>query len=86
MVDRIRHHLMPNVTRKRRFRCGRRWRSELLAKAPEFTGLKEKSVLVRETLKALIEREGALRLARLGAASAIWRSRDDGGWHEGDTG
>ena len=41
---------------------------ELLAKAQAFTGLKEKSVLVREALKALIERESARRLARLGGS------------------
>jgi Arc/MetJ family transcription regulator len=39
---------------------------ELLAKAQEYTGLKEKSALVREALKALVEREAARRLARLG--------------------
>jgi Arc/MetJ family transcription regulator len=39
---------------------------ELLAKAQEYTGLTEKSALVREALKALIERESARRLARLG--------------------
>ncbi len=39
---------------------------DLLAKARDFTGLKEKSSLVREALKALIERESARRLARLG--------------------
>jgi len=39
---------------------------ELLAEAQAFTGLKEKSALVREALKALIERESARRLARLG--------------------
>lgn len=39
---------------------------ELVAKAQEYTGLKEKSALVREALKALIEREAARRLARLG--------------------
>lgn len=39
---------------------------ELVAKAQAFTGLTEKSSLVREALKALIERESALRLARLG--------------------
>lgn len=39
---------------------------ELLAKAQAFTGLKEKSALVREALKALIERESARRSARLG--------------------
>jgi Arc/MetJ family transcription regulator len=39
---------------------------EMLAKAQAFTGLTEKSALVREALKALIERESARRLARLG--------------------
>jgi Arc/MetJ family transcription regulator len=39
---------------------------DLLAKAEAFTGLKEKSALVREALKALVERESARRLARLG--------------------
>jgi len=39
---------------------------ELLAEAEAFTGLKEKTALVREGLKALIERESARRLARLG--------------------
>jgi Arc/MetJ family transcription regulator len=41
---------------------------ELLAKAQAFTGLREKSALVREALKALIERESAKRLARLGGS------------------
>jgi Arc/MetJ family transcription regulator len=41
---------------------------ELLAKAQAFTGLQEKSALVREALKALIERESARRLARLGGS------------------
>lgn len=40
----------------------------LLAKAQAFTGLKEKSALVREALKALIERESAKRLALLGGS------------------
>jgi Arc/MetJ family transcription regulator len=38
---------------------------ELVAKAQAYTGVKEKSALVREALKALIEREAARRLARL---------------------
>jgi Arc/MetJ family transcription regulator len=42
---------------------------ELLAKAQEYTGLKEKSALVNRALKALIEREAARRLARLGGSS-----------------
>lgn len=41
---------------------------ELLEKAQAFTGLKEKSALVREALTALIERESARRLARLGGS------------------
>ena len=39
---------------------------DLLAKAQEYTGLQEKSALVREALKALVQREAARRLARLG--------------------
>ena len=39
---------------------------ELVAKAQAFTGLQEKFASVREALKALIERESARRLARLG--------------------
>jgi Arc/MetJ family transcription regulator len=39
---------------------------ELLVKAQSLTGLEEKTALVREALKALIERESARRLARLG--------------------
>jgi Arc/MetJ family transcription regulator len=38
----------------------------LLSQAQVLTGLKEKSSLVREALKALIERESARRLALLG--------------------
>jgi len=40
----------------------------LLAEAQRLTGLKEKAALVREGLKALIERESARRLARLGGS------------------
>ena len=39
---------------------------ELVAKAEALTGLAEKASLIREALKALIERESALRLTRLG--------------------
>jgi Arc/MetJ family transcription regulator len=39
---------------------------ELLAKAQEYTGLQEKSAIVRAALKAVVEREAARRLARLG--------------------
>lgn len=39
---------------------------QLLAQAQRMTGVNEKSALVREALKALIERESARRLALLG--------------------
>ena len=39
---------------------------QLLAKAQRITGVSEKTALVREGLRALIERESARRLARLG--------------------
>jgi len=42
---------------------------DLLAKAQEFTGLKEKSALVREALNALVAREAARRMARLGGSA-----------------
>ncbi len=38
----------------------------LLAEAQRLTGVQEKTALVREALRALIERESARRLARLG--------------------
>ena len=41
---------------------------ELVVTAQALTGLKEKSSLVREALGALIERESARRLARLGGS------------------
>jgi len=41
---------------------------ELLTKAQAFTGLKEKSSLVHEALRALIERESAKRLILLGGS------------------
>ncbi len=40
--------------------------TELLEKAQQYTGLKEKSALVHEALTALVQREAARRLARLG--------------------
>jgi Arc/MetJ family transcription regulator len=39
---------------------------ELLVKAEEYTGLSEKTAIVREAMKALIERESGRRLARMG--------------------
>lgn len=39
---------------------------ELMTSASELTGIRENATLLREGLKALIERESARRLARLG--------------------
>jgi Arc/MetJ family transcription regulator len=39
---------------------------ELFAKAQEFAGVSEKSAVIREALKAFVEREAARRLARMG--------------------
>ena len=41
---------------------------ELFADAQDYTGIKEKSALVNAALKALVEREAARRLARLGGS------------------
>jgi Arc/MetJ family transcription regulator len=41
---------------------------ELVEKAMSYTGLRKKSVLIREALTALVEREAARRLARLGGS------------------
>jgi Arc/MetJ family transcription regulator len=41
---------------------------ELLARAEQLTNLHERSALIREALNALIEREAARRLARLGGS------------------
>ena len=47
---------------------------DLLAQAEEYTGLKERSVLLREALTALIQREAARRLARMGGTEPTLRS------------
>jgi Arc/MetJ family transcription regulator len=41
---------------------------DLVSRAQALTGVREKSRLVGEALKALIERESARRLARLGGS------------------
>jgi Arc/MetJ family transcription regulator len=41
---------------------------ELLAKAQEYTGVKEKSALVNQALKVLVQIEAGRRLARLGGS------------------
>lgn len=44
---------------------------DLLAKAQTFTGPMDKTALVREALKALIQRESAKRLALLGGSEPL---------------
>ena len=39
---------------------------ELVARAQELTGIKERNILVRMGLEALVQREAGRRLARLG--------------------
>lgn len=43
---------------------------ELLAQAQQISGLTERSQLIREALLALVQRESARRLARLGGTEA----------------
>jgi Arc/MetJ family transcription regulator len=47
---------------------------ELVAKAQALTGVREKSALVREGLKALIQRESARRLSRLAGSEPALRA------------
>jgi Arc/MetJ family transcription regulator len=58
--------VMPD--RRREMRTTLALDDELLADAEFYTGIREKSALVREALKALVEREAARRLARLGGS------------------
>lgn len=54
---------------------------DLLEQASQLSGLREKTAVVREGLKALIERESARRLAKLGGTesqvASIPRRRGD---------
>ncbi len=54
---------------------------ELVEKAQAYTGIQEKTALLREALKALVQRESARRLIKLGGtdpdASAPRRRRSD---------
>ena len=54
-----------------------------LARARELSGIKETTAIVREALNALIERESARRLARLGGSEPdlvpVARRRKPGG-------
>lgn len=58
----------------------------LLAEAQRLTGTSEKTALVRAALIALIERESARRLARLGGSDPASLISHAAGWHVGDLG
>ena len=47
---------------------------ELVREAQRLTGMEERTALVREALRALIERESARRLARLGGSDRTARA------------
>ena len=47
---------------------------DLIAEAQRLTGTTEKSALLRQALRALIERESAARLASLGGSEPAARS------------
>ena len=59
-------YLMHQSTREIEVRTTITLDDELVAAAQDYTGIKEKSALVRAALKALVEREAARRLARMG--------------------
>jgi Arc/MetJ family transcription regulator len=56
------------LKRKRPMRTTLALDDQLMSQAQLFTGLNEKSALVREALRALIERESAKRLVLLGGS------------------
>jgi Arc/MetJ family transcription regulator len=47
---------------------------QLLADAQEYTGIKEKSRLIEEALKSLVQREAGRRLALLGGSDPTARA------------
>jgi len=61
--------MMLKLVQENRMRTTIALDDNLIKTAQEYTGLTEKSALLREALKALIEREAARRLAELGGAS-----------------
>jgi Arc/MetJ family transcription regulator len=65
-IHKIAHHLM--LKRMQIMRTTIVLDDVLLAKAQDLTQLREKTALIKEALKALIERESAKRLACLGGS------------------
>ena len=73
------HNPMPDETQTMRTTLN--IDDQLYAEAVRLTGVKEKTALLRESLKALIQRESARRLAKLGGSEPqlveIPRHRND---------
>lgn len=59
---------MHTTTRERHMRTTLNVQDELIEKAQRLTGIEERTALIHEGLKALIERESARRLASLGGS------------------
>jgi Arc/MetJ family transcription regulator len=62
------HHLMLESSWRLAMRTTLNIDDQLLAQAQRITGISEKAAMVREGLRALIERESARRLAQLGGS------------------
>ncbi len=69
-MQRNMHTMMPHPYAEPFMRTTLNIDDDLLAQAGELMGLTEKTALVRESLQALIERETARRLDRLGGKDA----------------
>jgi Arc/MetJ family transcription regulator len=64
------HHMMPILMYQKSIamRTTMNLDDKLLDQAQRITGLKERTALIHEGLRALIQRESARRLARLGGS------------------
>jgi Arc/MetJ family transcription regulator len=58
---------------------------ELISRAQEITGIEEKSALLNEALKRMIQRESAMRLARLGGSDPDAQAPPRRRWSEDGT-
>ena len=71
LIDALKEHMLMHKTMHSEIRIMRTTLNiddQLLEEAARLTGVQEKTALVRESLKALIQRESARRLARLGGS------------------
>lgn len=70
-VSFVRDH--KGVTNRSRMPSTQRERDALISEAEQLTGIKDRKHLVTEALKALVARESAIRLARLGGSMPTFR-------------